>query len=62
MRSDFFNCDPNFGESFHTLCSAFISENGFMTNAQEVQFLKSIADLQTFTNLHVDSICTYLAI
>ena len=63
MRTDWSDGDADQEEGFyilkHTLCPAVLTENGFMTNAQEVQFLYSSADQQAIMDLHVEGIGDY---
>ena len=64
IRSDYSDGDIDFEESFyilrHTLCPAVLTENGFFTNVQEVQFLLSRAGIRAIADLHVEGIVEYL--
>ena len=44
----------------HTLCPAVLTENGFFTNVQEVQFLLSRPGIRAIADLHVEGIVEYL--
>lgn len=45
-----------------TTCPAMLSENLFMTNHKEVEFLKSQKGKETLANLHVVALCKYIGI
>lgn len=64
LRSDRSDGDIDFEESFyilnHTLCPAVLTENGFMTNTQNLQLLESRSGKQAIADLHVEGIIEYL--
>ena len=64
MRGDFSDGDIDYEESFyilkHTKCPAVLTENGFMTNRKDVEFLQSRAGKQAIVDLHVEGIIEYL--
>ncbi len=64
IRSDFSDGDIDFEESFYILrhipCPAVLTENGFFTNVQEVQFLLSRQGIRAIADLHVEGIVEYL--
>ena len=45
-----------------TKCPAMLSENLFMTNHKEVEFLKSQKGKETIANLHIAALCKYIGI
>lgn len=45
-----------------TNCPAMLSENLFMTNHKEVEFLKSRNGKETIANLHIAALCKYMGI
>lgn len=45
-----------------TNCPAMLSENLFMTNHKEVEFLKSQKGKETLANLHIAALCKYMDI
>lgn len=45
-----------------TNCPAMLSENLFMTNHKEVEFLKSQKGKETMANLHIAALCKYIGI
>lgn len=65
MRTDFSDGDADHEEGFyilrHSLCPAVLTENGFFTNAEELEFLESQACKQAIVNLHVEGIIDYLS-
>ncbi len=64
MRADWSDGDADQEEGFyilrHTLYPAVLTENGFMTNTQEVQVLESSAGQQAIINLHVEGIINFI--
>lgn len=64
MRGDFSDGDIDYEEGFyilkHTKCPAVLTENGFMTNRKNVEFLQSRAGKQAIVDLHVEGIIEYL--
>lgn len=64
MRADWSDGDADQEEGFyilrHTLCPAVITENGFMTNTQGVQFLESSAGQQAIIDMHVEGIINFI--
>ena len=64
LRTDMADGDPDIEENFyilrHTLCPAVLTENLFMTNADDLAFLESHAGQQAIVDLHVEGICEFL--
>ena len=64
MRSDYSDGDVDLEEGFyilrHTMSPAVLTENGFFTNEQELQFIESKAGKQAIVDLHVEGIIEYL--
>lgn len=64
MRGDWADGDIDYEEGFyilkHTQCPAVLTENGFMTNRKDVEFLQSRAGKQAIVDLHVEGIIEYL--
>ncbi len=58
--------DPDFEEDIQLLtrvhCPAVLTENGFMTNEEDLRFLESPAGRQAIVDLHVEGICEYLKV
>lgn len=65
LRTDYRDSDPDLEENFyilrHTLCPAVLTENLFMDNRQDVQFLQSHSGLEAITDLHLEGIREYLS-
>lgn len=64
LRTDMADGDADIEENFyilrHTLCPAVLTENLFMTNADDLAFLESHAGRQAIVDLHVEGICEFL--
>ena len=64
LRPDYSDGDPDFEEDFyilrHTLCPAALTENGFMTNEDDLRILESHTGKQAIVDLHVEGILEYL--
>lgn len=64
MRADWSDGDADQEEGFyilrHTLCPAALTDNGFMTNTQEVQFLESSDGQQAIIDLYVKGIINFI--
>lgn len=64
LRADMADGDYDYEEGFyilrHTMMPAVLTENGFYTNARELQFLESQAGKQAIVDLHVEGIIDYL--
>ena len=64
LRTDMADGDADIEENFyilrHTLCPAVLTENLFMTNAEDLAFLESHAGQQAIVDLHVEGICEFL--
>lgn len=65
LRTDPSDGDSDYEENFHllrhTLCPAVLTENGFYTNRQDLQFLESRQGRRVIIDLHVEGITEYLA-
>ena len=65
LRTDYTDGDPDLESSFyllrHTICPAVLTENLFMDNHEDCDFLLSQEGQQTLIDLHVDGITTYLS-
>ena len=64
IRADWSDGDIDFEEGFYvlrkTLCPAALTENLFMDNLQNRDYLISQAGKKAITQLHVEGICDYL--
>jgi N-acetylmuramoyl-L-alanine amidase len=64
LRTDYTDGDPDQEAAFyllrHTNCPAVLTENLFMDNHADCNFLLSKEGQQTLVDLHVDGICAYL--
>lgn len=64
IRPDWSDGDIDFEADFfilkHTLCPAVLSENGFMTNKEDLRILESKSGKQAIVDLHVEGISEYL--
>lgn len=64
MRFDWSDGDADFEQDFyilkHTLCPAVLTENLFMTNKDDVEFLESEEGKEDIVRLHVEGIINYL--
>jgi N-acetylmuramoyl-L-alanine amidase len=52
----------NFTVLAGTLCPAMLTENLFMTNHKEVEFLKSEEGKETIANMHICALCKYMGL
>lgn len=43
------------------MCPAVLTENGFYTNAEDLEFLETRAAKQSIVDLHVEGIIEYLS-
>jgi N-acetylmuramoyl-L-alanine amidase len=64
IRTDYSDNDPDWEENFyilrHSLCPAVLTENFFMDNPQDLEFLQSRAGKQAIIDTHVEAITEYL--
>lgn len=64
MRADYSDGDIDWEESFyllvHTLCPCVLTENGFMTNEKECQWLMTEDAIESIAKTHVEGIREYL--
>ena len=64
IRTDKSDGDPDWEESFYilrkTLCPAILTENFFMDNPQDLDYLQSRAGKQAIVDTHVEAITEYL--
>ena len=65
IRTDYSDNDPDWEENFyilrHSLCPAVLTENFFMDNPQDLEFLWSRAGKQAIIDTHVEAITEYLS-
>ena len=65
IRTDYSDSDPDWEENFyilrHSLCPAVLTENFFMDNPQDLEFLWSRAGKQAIIDTHVEGITEYLS-
>ena len=65
LRTDFTDGDPDLEAGFYilrnTACAAVLTENLFMDNHEDCDFLLSPEGQQSLVDLHVDGIITYLS-
>ena len=65
IRTDYSDTDPDWEENFyilrHSLCPAVLTENFFMDNPQDLEFLWSRAGKQAIIDTHVEGITEYLS-
>ena len=65
IRTDYSDNDPDWEENFyilrHSLCPAVLTENFFMDNPQDLEFLWSRAGKQAIIDTHVEGITEYLS-
>ena len=65
IRTDYSDNDPDWEENFyilrHSLCSAVLTENFFMDNPQDLDYLQSRAGKQAIVDTHVEGITEYLS-
>ena len=64
IRTDYSDNDPDWEENFYllrkTLCVAVLSENFFMDNKSDLEYLQSRAGKQAIIDTHVEGIIEYL--
>ncbi len=65
IRTDHSDNDPDWEENFyilrHSLCPAALTENFFMDNKSDLEYLQSQAGKQTVIDTHVEGIIEYLS-
>ena len=65
IRTDYSDTDPDWEENFyilrHSLCPAILTENFFMDNPTDLQYLQSRAGKQAIVDTHVEGITEYLS-
>ena len=65
IRTDYSDNDPDWEENFyilrHSLCPAVLTENFFMDNPQNLEYLQSRAGKQAIVDTHVEGITEYLS-
>ena len=65
IRTDYSDNDPDWEENFyilrHSLCPAVLTENFFMDNPQDLEYLQSRAGKQAIIDTHVEGITEYLS-
>ena len=65
IRTDYSDNDPDWEENFyilrHSLCPAILTENFFMDNPQDLDYLQSKAGKQAIIDTHVEAITEYLS-
>ena len=66
LRTDYTDADPDQEADFyllrHTSCPAVLTENLFMDNHEDCDFLLSKEGQQSLVDLHVDGIISYLGV
>ena len=64
IRTDYSDNDPDWEENFYILrkshCAAVLSENFFMDNKSDLEYLQSRAGKQAIVDTHVEGIIEYL--
>ena len=64
IRTDYSDNDPDWEENFYilrkTLCPAVLTENFFMDNPQDLDYLQSRAGKQAIIDTHVEAVTEYL--
>ena len=64
IRTDYSDNDPDWEESFYilrkTLCPAVLTENFFMDNLSDLEYLQSRVGKQAVVDTHVEAITEYL--
>ena len=64
IRTDYSDNDPDWEENFYILrkshCAAVLSENYFMDNKSDLEYLQSRAGKQAIIDTHVEGIIEYL--
>ena len=65
IRTDYSDTDPDWEENFyilrHSLCPAVLTENFFMDNKSDLEYLQSRAGKQTVIDTHVEGIIEYIS-
>ena len=65
IRTDFSDSDSDWEENFyilrHTLCPAVLTENFFMDNPSDLEYIQSRAGKQAIIDTHVEGITEYLS-
>ena len=65
IRTDYSDNDPDWEENFyilrHSLCPAVLTENFFMDNHSDLEYLQSRAGKQAIVDTHVEAITEYLS-
>ena len=65
IRTDYSDNDPDWEENFyilrHSLCPAVLTENFFMDNHSDLQYIQSRAGKQAIVDTHVEGITEYLS-
>jgi len=66
IRTDYSDNDPDWEENFyilrHSLCPAILTENFFMDNPSDLEYLQSRAGKQAIVDTHVEGIVEYISI
>ena len=66
LRTDYTDADPDLEKDFyllrHTSCPAVLTENLFMDNHEDCDFLLSPEGQQALVDLHIDGIISYLGV
>ena len=64
IRTDYSDTDPDWEENFyilrHSLCPAVLTENFFMDNKSDLEYLQSKAGKQAVVDTHIEGIIEYL--
>ena len=65
IRTDYSDNDPDWEENFyilrHSLCPAVLTENFFMDNPQDLEYLQTRSGKQAIVDTHVEGITEYLS-
>ena len=65
IRTDYSDNDPDWEENFyilrHSLCPAILTENFFMDNHSDLEYLQSRTGKQAIVDTHVEGITEYLS-
>ena len=65
IRTDYSDNDPDWEENFyilrHSLCPAVLTENFFMDNHSDLEYLQSRTGKQAIVDTHVEGITEYLS-
>ena len=65
IRTDYSDNDPDWEENFyilrHSLCPAILTENFFMDNPQDLEYLQTRSGKQAIIDTHVEGITEYLS-